>query len=121
MSNPAGGEFRVDRVAEAGRAPDPTGFLTVSVGPGSTQSKAVTLTQPYVCQIHSHQHIEVRASEAEYLGAIPIREGQTVKRDDLLFRVRPIMDREKLDIENEDKVVSIKAPRIQVRQPGPAQ
>ena len=55
----------------------------------TVQSKAVTLTQQYVCQIHSHHRIEVRAPEAGYLGAIPIREGQTVKRDDLLFQVRP--------------------------------
>ena len=54
------------------------------------QSKAVTLTQRYVCQIHSHHHIEVRAPEAGYLAAIQIKEGQTVKRDDLLFQVRPL-------------------------------
>ena len=59
------------------------------------QSKAVTLTQQYVCQIHSHHHIEVRAPEAGYLAAIPIKEGQTVKQDDLLFQVRPLRDKAK--------------------------
>ena len=76
----------------------------------TVQSKAVTLTQRYVCQIHSHHHIQVRAPEAGYLEAIPIKEGQTVKQDDLLFQVIPLLDKKKPDAENEDKVVSIKAP-----------
>ena len=74
------------------------------------QSKAVTLTQSYVCQINSHRRIQVRAPEAGYLEAIQIREGQTVKRDDLLFQVRPPVDKQKPHAANEDKVVSIKAP-----------
>ena len=76
----------------------------------TVQSKAVTLTQQYVCQIHSRRHIEVRAPAEGYLAAIPIKEGQTVKRDDLLFQVRPLADKEKQGTENKDKVVSIKAP-----------
>ncbi len=74
------------------------------------QSNAVTRTHRYVCRINSHHHIEVRAPEAGFLAAIPIKEGQTVKRDDLLFQVRPLRDKQKLHTENEDKVVSIKAP-----------
>ncbi len=74
------------------------------------RSKAITLTQAYVCKINSHHHIEVRAPEAGYLGAIQIREGQTVKRDDLLFHVRPLLDKEKPDTGNQEKVDSIKAP-----------
>ena len=76
----------------------------------TVQSKAVTITQQYVCQIHSHHHIDVRAPETGYLGAIPIKEGQTVKQDDLLFQVRPSVEKERPDTENEDKVVSVKAP-----------
>jgi membrane fusion protein, multidrug efflux system len=74
------------------------------------QSKAVTLTQRYVCRINSHQHIEVRAPQTGYLGAIPIREGQTVKKDDLLFQIRRVMDKEKLGTGKNDEVVSIRAP-----------
>ena len=74
------------------------------------QSKAVTFTHRYVCWIKSHHHIEVRAPEAGNLVAIPIKEGQTVKRDDLLFQVRPLRDKQKPHTENEDKVVSINAP-----------
>ncbi len=76
----------------------------------TVQSKAVTLTQQYVCQLHSQRHIEVRAPAEGYLAAIPIKEGQTVKREDLLFQVRPLMDKEKLDTENENKMVAIKSP-----------
>src|SRR5581483_12439124 len=38
------------------------------------QSKNVTLTQQYVCQIHSRRHIKIRALEEGYLEAIPIKE-----------------------------------------------
>jgi membrane fusion protein, multidrug efflux system len=76
----------------------------------TVQSKTVTITQQYVCQIHSHHRIEVRAPAEGYLGAIQIRQGQTVKRNDLLFQVRPLKGKEKLGTENEDKVVSITAP-----------
>jgi membrane fusion protein, multidrug efflux system len=74
------------------------------------ESRAVTLTQRYVCQIHSHHRIEVRAPVEGYLVGIQIREGQTVKQDDLLFHVKPRTNKEKLDTEKDDKVVSIKAP-----------
>jgi membrane fusion protein (multidrug efflux system) len=76
----------------------------------TVQSKAATITQRYICQIHSHRHIEVRALSEGQLVAIPVREGQRVKRGDLLFQVGPPMDRQEPDIENQDKVVSIKAP-----------
>lgn len=63
------------------------------------QSKAVTLTQQYVCQIHSQRHIKVRALEMGYLEAIPVKEGQKVKEGDLMFKVRPILYQSKLDAE----------------------
>ena len=65
----------------------------------SPQSKPITLTQQYVCQIHSQRHIKVRALEMGYLEAIQIKEGQTVKHDDLLFQVRPIIYEAKRDAE----------------------
>jgi membrane fusion protein, multidrug efflux system len=63
------------------------------------QSRPVTLTQPYVCQIHSQRHIKVRALEMGYLEAIPIKEGQSVKEGDLLFKVIPTLYQAKLDAE----------------------
>jgi membrane fusion protein (multidrug efflux system) len=63
------------------------------------QSKAVTLTLQYVCQIHSQRHIKVCALEKGYLEAISIKEGQQVKEGDLLFKVIPILYQKKADAE----------------------
>ena len=65
----------------------------------SPESKAVTLTQQYVCQIHSQRHIKIRALEMGYLEAIPLKEGQTVKTGDLMFNVNPIIYKAKYDAE----------------------
>ena len=65
----------------------------------SPQSKAVTLTQQYVCQIHSQRHIKVRALESGYLEAITVKEGQPVKKGDLMFKVVPILYQARLDAE----------------------
>jgi membrane fusion protein (multidrug efflux system) len=43
----------------------------------------------YVCQIHSIQHIELRAQERGYLEKIFVDEGQTVKEGQLLFKIMP--------------------------------
>ncbi len=45
-------------------------------------AKDVTITQDYVCQIHSQRHIDVQAFESGYLEAIPVKEGQAVKKGD---------------------------------------
>src|SRR5690242_10166302 len=63
----------------------------------SPQLRPITLTQPYVCQIHSQQHIQVRALERGYLEKILIKEGQTVKEGDELFKVIPVLYQTKLD------------------------
>ena len=76
----------------------------------TVQAKAVTLTQQYVCQIHSHKRIDVRTPEDGYLAAITISEGQAVKRDDLLFQVMPLLGKRKSEKETEEKVLSIPAP-----------
>ena len=70
------------------------------------QSEAITLTQRYVCQIHSQRHIKVRALEMGYLEAIPVREGQRVKEGDLLFKVKPVLYQAKLDAENAEAQVA---------------
>lgn len=46
-------------------------------------------TQEYVSQIHSIQHIEIRALEKGYLEKIYVDEGQFVKKGDLLFQIMP--------------------------------
>lgn len=66
----------------------------------SPMVKDVTITQQYVCQIHSQRHIEVCAWEAGRLEEIPIREGQLVKQGDVLFKIVPTLYQAKLDAEN---------------------
>ncbi|QDU98993.1 efflux RND transporter periplasmic adaptor subunit [Lignipirellula cremea] len=61
--------------------------------------KDVISTQQYVCQIHSCQHIEVRALEGGYLDEIRVNEGQAVKKGELMFKIRPILYQAKLDTE----------------------
>jgi membrane fusion protein (multidrug efflux system) len=64
------------------------------------QVMPVTVTERYVCQIHSQRHIKVRALEMGYLEAVPVKEGQAVKEGELLFTVRPILYQSKADAEN---------------------
>jgi len=66
----------------------------------TVQSKAVTVTEQYVCQIRSHRHVEIRASAKGNLEAIPIKEGQQVTEGQPLFKVIPIRYQSKLEAEN---------------------
>ena len=63
----------------------------------SPLAKDVTITQAYVCQIHSQRHINVQAFAGGYLEAIPVKEGQAVKKGDLMFRIFPVLYQAKLD------------------------
>jgi membrane fusion protein (multidrug efflux system) len=63
----------------------------------SPQSRPITLTQKYVCQIHSQRHIKLCVLERGYLEAITAREGQRVKEGDLLFKVIPVLYQTRLD------------------------
>ena len=49
-----------------------------------------TITNNYVCQIRSIQHIELRALEKGYLQKIFVDEGQHVKKGQLMFQILPI-------------------------------
>ncbi len=46
-------------------------------------------TKVYVCQIHSAQHIELRALETGYLEKIYVDEGQFIKKGQLMFQIMP--------------------------------
>jgi membrane fusion protein (multidrug efflux system) len=65
----------------------------------SPKEMDVILTQQYVCQIHSRRNIKVRALQNGYLEEIPVKEGQEVKKDQVLFTVIPILYKAKLDAE----------------------
>lgn len=96
-------------VAVQGRQQQPENPAhTVSVA--TVQAKAVTVTQQYVCQIKSHHHIEVRSPETGFLEEIAVREGQTVKRGDLLFQIKPITSKDRPNAGNEGRPVAIRAP-----------
>jgi membrane fusion protein, multidrug efflux system len=65
------------------------------------QDQKLTVTSPikkdtvvyneYVCQIHSIQHIELRALEKGYLQNIYVDEGQLVKKGQLMFQIMPMI------------------------------
>jgi len=63
----------------------------------SPLAKDVVSTQKYVCQIHSRNHIEIRAIEGGYLEEILVKEGQAVKKGDFLFKIMPVLYKAKLD------------------------
>lgn len=65
---------------EQGRYPATSPLLTDTV-----------VQRDYVCQIHSVQHIEVRALEKGYLQDVLVDEGQLVKEGQLMFRIRPVL------------------------------
>tara|TARA_R110002020_G_scaffold43425_3_gene126201 strand:+ start:757 stop:1929 length:1173 start_codon:yes stop_codon:yes gene_type:complete len=47
------------------------------------------ITKDYVSQIHSIQHIELRAQERGYLQKIYVDEGQFVKKGQIMFKIMP--------------------------------
>ena len=51
--------------------------------------KDTLTTRNYVCQIHSVQHIELRALERGYLEKIFVDEGQFIKKGQLMFQILP--------------------------------
>jgi membrane fusion protein (multidrug efflux system) len=65
----------------------------------SPAAKDVVFTQQYVCQIRSRKMIEVQALQEGYLEEITIKEGQAVKRGEVLFRILPTLYKTRLDAE----------------------
>ncbi|WP_246173599.1 efflux RND transporter periplasmic adaptor subunit [Limnoglobus roseus] len=59
----------------------------------------VVVTQHYSGLIRARRHIELRAFTAGYLEAVPVKEGQAVKKGDVLFKVAPALYKAKLDAE----------------------
>ncbi len=63
----------------------------------SPKAMDVTITQQYVCRIHAHRYINVRALEKGYLKEINVKEGQAVKKGNVLFTIVPSLDDPKLN------------------------
>ncbi len=57
----------------------------------SPVEKDTLVYKEYVCQIHSIQHIEVRALEKGYIQNIYVDEGQVVKKGQLMFQIMPMV------------------------------
>jgi len=57
----------------------------------SPLKKDTLITRNYVCQIHSIQHIELRALEKGYLQNIYVDEGQFVKKGQTMFQIMPLI------------------------------
>jgi membrane fusion protein (multidrug efflux system) len=53
--------------------------------------KDTIITKAYVAQVHSIQHIELRALEKGYLQKIYVDEGQTVKAGQPMFQIMPLI------------------------------
>lgn len=56
----------------------------------SPLQKDTTITNEYVSQVRSIQHIELRALERGYLQKIFVDEGQSVKKGQFMFQILPI-------------------------------
>ncbi|MBA3664694.1 MAG: efflux RND transporter periplasmic adaptor subunit [Bacteroidetes bacterium] len=57
----------------------------------SPLKRDTVITRQYVCQIHSIQHIELRALEKGYLEKIFVDEGQFVKEGQMMFKIMPLI------------------------------
>ena len=65
----------------------------------SPKVKDMTITQQYVCQIHSCRHIEICTLQSGYLEQIAIKEGQKVTQGDPLFKILPALYEARLEAE----------------------
>ncbi|KAA9325890.1 efflux RND transporter periplasmic adaptor subunit [Hymenobacter busanensis] len=74
----------------------------------SPLQRDTTITKEYVAQVHSIQHIELRALEKGYLQKIFVDEGQQVHEGQLMFQIMPLLYQAELKkAEAEAKFVSI--------------
>jgi membrane fusion protein (multidrug efflux system) len=88
-ANPLGSQSsRAENVQEHGKI-----VLT------SPKAMDVAISQRYVCQIHSQRHIEIRDLVNGHLTEIRVREGQAVRKGDLMFKIAPSVNQAKLDAE----------------------
>ena len=57
----------------------------------SPKAMDVTITQQFVCQIRSQRHIDLCALDSGYLEEISVKEGQAVKKGDVMFKILPVL------------------------------
>lgn len=62
-------------------------------------AKDIVVNQQFTGIIRSQRHIEVRSQLTGYLEEVAVNEGQAVKKGDVLFRIMPLLNKAKLEIE----------------------
>jgi membrane fusion protein, multidrug efflux system len=65
--------------------------------------KTETVTHHYKCTAYGQYYTEIRAPADGYLAEVSVKEGQTVKKGDPLFTIRPPKDEEKLKADDRDQ------------------
>ena len=83
--------------------------ITVAV----VQSKSLTIKHDYVCTAYGQYCTEIRAPADGYLAEVSIKEGQTVKKGDPLFKIRSPGDKE-LKPDDRDRAASAEVGRAVV-------
>jgi membrane fusion protein (multidrug efflux system) len=73
----------------------------------SPQTKDVTITQQYVCQIRSQNHSDVCAQAEGYLDEILVKEGQAVKQGQVMFKIRPVLYKARLAAERAEAELAL--------------
>lgn len=78
----------------------------------SPMARDEIITQPFVCQIRSQNHIDIQALANGFLEEIPIKEGQAVKEGQVLFQIRPVLydaslNTEKAEVEAAEAEVNL--------------
>ena len=63
----------------------------------SPQAEDVVISQQFPGEIVSQRHIDVRSVQSGYLEEVAVKEGQTVKKGDILFKIAPDVYRARLD------------------------
>jgi biotin carboxyl carrier protein len=72
----------------------------------SPKAMDVAITQRYVCRIHSHRHINIRALDNGYLQEISIKEGQAVKKGQSMFKILPVLYEAKYEAEKAEALLA---------------
>ncbi|MFO0809320.1 MAG: efflux RND transporter periplasmic adaptor subunit [Gemmataceae bacterium] len=65
----------------------------------SPKTDDVVITQQYVCRLHSQRHIKICALQGGYIEEVAVKEGQSVKKGDVLFKVIPTLYKARYDAE----------------------
>jgi len=92
----------VNHCARAQASPGEPQKITVA----TAEPKSSTITERYACRVESLRNIEVRAPDEGYVQEIVVKEGQSVKKGDVLIRLTSVLRHARLDAERADVQVA---------------